>query len=99
MSNYVTLAGSDALGVISIGGSLLTTGTLYLDSTVPSTCAIGIDTLRQIRILLRCIQQHGHLVNDGDLVTMVQSAVGYCGEKAAEIEALLPAHGMLEDGE
>jgi len=64
----------------------------------PTVCAIDIDTLRQIRILLRCIQQPV-VAYDSDLLTMVQSAVGYCGEKAAEIEALLPQYGMLEDGE
>ena len=98
MSEHGTIKGSDALGAISLGGSLLTTGTLYLGSTVPPTCAISIDTLHQIRILLRCIQQPV-VAYDSDLVTMVQSAVRYCGEKTAEIEALLPQHGMLEDGE
>lgn len=64
----------------------------------PVQCDIDVDTLRQIRTLLRCIQQPV-VAYDKDLLTMVQSAVGYCAEKAAEIEALLPKHGMLEDGE
>lgn len=64
----------------------------------PNQCSIDVDTLRQIRTLLRCIQQPV-VAYDSNLLTMVQSAVGYCGEKAAEIEALLPRHGMLEDGE
>ena len=71
---------------------------LFPASTSSPTCAIGVDTLRQIRILLRCIQQPV-VSYDSDLLTMVQAAVGYCGEKAAEIEDLLPEHGMLEDGE
>jgi hypothetical protein len=72
-------------------------GATYL-SSYPHVCTIDIDTLHQIRILLRCIQQPV-VAYDEDILTMVQSAVGYCGEKAAEIEALLPKHGVLEDGE
>lgn len=64
----------------------------------PLMCNIRIDTLRQIRILLRCIQQPV-VAYDADVLTMVQSAVGYCAEQAAQIEALLPKHGMLGDDE
>lgn len=70
----------------------------YTGPQRPVTCSINIDTLRQIRILLRCIQQPV-VAYDSDVLTMVQSAVGYCGEKAAEIEALLPEHGLLGDDE
>ena len=72
---------------------LISSGT-YIHS--PATT--DVDTLRQIRILLRSIQQPV-VAYDRDLLTMVQSAVGYCGEMAAQIESLLPKHGTLEDGE
>ena len=108
MAKQRIINGSDVNGAITLGtivsGSAVTCtpeairSLMFPVPTGSPTCAIDIDTLRQIRILLRCIQQPV-VAYDSDLVTMVQSAVGYCGEKAAEIEALLPQHGMLEDGE
>jgi len=91
------MCSTDYLNSLSgAGGTLITGGSIFYTSS--NQCNITVGTLRQIRILLRCIQQPV-VAYDSDMLTMVQLAVGYCGEKAAEIEALLPRHGMLEDGE
>lgn len=57
-----------------------------------ATVSVSVDALRQIRVLLGCIQRPT-VSYDKDALTMAQAAVGYCGEIAAQIEALLPEDG------
>ena len=63
-----------------------------------ATVSLSVDTLRQIRVLLGCIQRPT-VAYDKDALTMAQAAVGYCGEMAAQIEAMLPKDQLWNDSE
>jgi hypothetical protein len=72
-------------------------GGLQVDAA-PAMVEMGIKTLRQVCAMLRCIQRPT-VPYDKDALAMAQAAVGYCGEMAARIEALLPKNEQWKDSE